>query len=79
MEDKRKEVDRLVQELFGAVQTSQGYFYVSDGETFATRAEFFERIRGRLDWGREAVAKMNAFLRKHGEAKPTTPPSTGKE
>jgi len=52
------EVRRLTDELFRLVEQSQGYFFVSDGEDFETKAEFFERIRGRLAWGRSAVAKM---------------------
>ena len=61
------EVDALVQELFQEVQCAQGYFFVSDGETFATKKEFFERIRGRLEHGRDAVFIMNRFLRRHRE------------
>lgn len=61
------EVDDLVQELFHAVQSAQGYFFVSDGETFPTKEEFFERIRGRLEHGRDAVHIMNRFLRKYHE------------
>ncbi len=64
---ERQEVEVLGEELFQKVQTSQGYFYVSDGETFATKAEFFERVRGRLQEGRKAVRLMAAFLRKYGD------------
>lgn len=67
---KEVEVERLADELFGAVQTNQGFFHVSDGETFPTKAQFFERIRGRLKHGSAACRKMQAFLRKHGEMKP---------
>ena len=65
--DDAKRVELLADDLFGTIQRSQGYFYVSDGETFETPAKFFERIRGRLKYGKEAVRLMEAFLRKHGE------------
>jgi hypothetical protein len=61
------EVRRLVDELFGEIQASQGYFHLSDGETFETLDAFFERIRNRLEAGRDAVFIMNRFLRKHRE------------
>jgi hypothetical protein len=62
-----KRVEVLADELFSAIQMSQGYFYVSDGETFESPAKFFERIRGRLKYGRQAVRLMEAFLRNHRE------------
>lgn len=68
--NERKRVDLLTDDLFRAVEESQGLFHVSDGETFHTGQEFFERVRGRLEWGKEAVRLMQAFLRKHGELKP---------
>jgi hypothetical protein len=67
MKTERDEVDALTDELFHAVQKEQGYAHVSDGETFATKAEFFRRIRGRLEWSRAATRRMRAFLKKHGE------------
>jgi hypothetical protein len=67
--DDRKRIELLTDDLFRSVQGAQGFFHVSDGETFATSQEFFERIRGRLGWGKEAVKRMEAFLRKHGELK----------
>lgn len=65
--DQRREVEALGAELFKIVETDQGHFFVSDGETFPTTAQFFERIRGRLEYGRRSVRKMAAFLRKYGE------------
>lgn len=65
--DETMLVHLLVDDLFRAVQTNQGCFHVSDGETFASKAKFFERVRGRLTHGKEACRKMEAFLRKHGE------------
>lgn len=65
--DERKQVSALTDELFKEIHGAQGYFYLSDGETFLTRAEFFARIRGRLRHGQEAVRIMQAFLRRHGE------------
>jgi hypothetical protein len=62
-----KTVDELVDELFRLVEPHQGYFHVSDGETFPTTEQLFGRLRGRLEHGRAAVKKMNAFLRKYGE------------
>jgi hypothetical protein len=63
----RKSVEKLVDELFTEIQAPQGYFHLSDGETFASLDEFFERIRKRLEAGRDAVWIMNRFLRKHHE------------
>lgn len=65
--DERAEVDGLVNELFHRVQKEQGYAHVSDGETFATKAEFFQRIRGRLEWSKAASRRMRAFLKKYDE------------
>jgi hypothetical protein len=65
--DETMEVARMAADLFRKVETHQGYFHVSDGEMFASKAKFFERIRGRLNHGRRAVHKMEAFLRKHGQ------------
>lgn len=65
--DEKMRVALLADDLFNAIQRDQGYFYVSDGETFASTAKFFNRIRGRLRHGRIAIRKMEAFLRKHGE------------
>lgn len=65
--DETMQVALLTDDLFKAVQEPQGLFYVSDGETFASRAKFFARIRGRLRWGKEAVRRMEVFLRKHGQ------------
>lgn len=65
--DETMEVCRLTDELFAKVQTDQGYFHMSDGETFASKAKFFARIRGRLTHGKDAVRKMEAFLKKHGQ------------
>lgn len=64
---ERDEVLKLTDELFRAVEASQGYFFVSDGEEFDTKAEFFERIRGRLEHGHAAVRVMTRFLNKYGE------------
>ena len=66
---EKKEVEELSDVLFCEIQEAQGFFYVSDGETFATRAELFERLRGRVAWGKKAVKIMENFLRKHGELK----------
>jgi len=66
MTDERDEVDKLAAELFRDVQKHQGYFFLGDGETFRTKAEFFNRVQGRLAHGLEACRKMQAFLRKHG-------------
>lgn len=65
--DERKEVAELTDELFRQIQGEQGFFYVSDGETFPTKAQFFERIRGRLAHGKEAVRIMQSFLKRHGQ------------
>ena len=65
--DETMAVALLVDDLFAKMQEPQGYFHVSDGETFASKAKFFARIRGRLKWGKEATKRMEAFLRKHGE------------
>lgn len=65
MTSERAEVEELADELFAAVQKAQGHAFVSDGETFATKKEFFERIRGRLEWSMAASRRMRVFLKKH--------------
>lgn len=77
MTTERDEVEALAGELFRAVEGPQGLFHLSDGETFATKAEFFARIRGRLSQGKTAVARMRIFLRKHGELQPRPPQRGG--
>lgn len=67
MASERDDVEALADELFGKIQTAQGMSYISDGEHFETKAQFFERLRGRLSWQREGVKIIAAFLRKHGE------------
>lgn len=64
---EKDEIAALANELFGAVQMEQGYAYVSDGEYFDNKADFFVRIRGRLEWSKAATRRMRAFLKKHGE------------
>ena len=63
--DESKEVDALVADLFAKVQKAQGFAFCSDGETFQTKAELFERIQGRLEWNREASKIMSRWLRKY--------------
>lgn len=60
-------VHRLVAELFAEIQGAQGHAFCSDGETFKSVPEFFARIRGRLEWNKEATRIMIAFLRKHDQ------------
>lgn len=67
MPRETKEVDELVDDLFRAVHVNQGYFHVSDGETFNTKREFFKRVKGRLAHGQLAVQRMKAFLKQHGQ------------
>lgn len=63
-----KSVSELSDELFRRVEQSQGFFFVSDdGGGGMTEEQFFERIRGRLAWGRRAVKDMRAFLAKYGQ------------
>lgn len=69
--DETMQVSLLVDDLFNKVQASQGFFHVSDGETFASSAKFFARIRGRLKHGKEAVRLMEGFLRKHEQLRGT--------
>jgi len=70
--DTPPEVQRLAAEIFSLMQMSQGYFFVSDGETFPTVEEFFERLRGRLAWGQRACRDMRAFLKKYDALAPRT-------
>lgn len=65
--DERKAVDALADELFQAVEEAQGYAFISDGETFRTTAEFFNRVQGRLAWSRLSVELIEKFLVKHGK------------
>lgn len=60
-------VDALVDELFQKIETAQGYAHMSDSEHFATKQEFFDRIRGRREHAIRAVDVYTTFLRKHGE------------
>ena len=64
----RPSVEKLSDEVFAKVQQAQGFFFISDdGGGGMDAAKFFERIRGRLAWGRKAVKEMDAFLRKYGQ------------
>ena len=65
--ERNADVEKLVDELFSAIQTAQGYSFCSDGETFNSVPDFFARIRGRLKWSEEATKIMRNFLRNHGQ------------
>lgn len=67
---RQSPVFKLADELFSEIERDQGYFFVSDGEHFATPELFFERVRGRLKHGKRAVMVMERFLKRHGELKP---------
>jgi hypothetical protein len=62
-----RRVEKLADELFESVQQSQGFSFVSDGEAHdgMTEEQFFERVRGRLQWSHESVRLMRNFLRKY--------------
>jgi len=63
-----KTVDQLCDELFLAVEHSQGFAFISDAEgATMTRAQFFERIRGRLAWTEKSAKIIRNFLFKYGE------------
>lgn len=66
---KLTRVERLAAELFKAVESAQGFAYVSDGEAHAgtVESEFFRRTRGRLEWSKEVTLKLREFLKKHGQ------------
>lgn len=65
-ERKADEVRRLADELFRAVEKSQGFAFISDGEGAGmTKQQFFERIRGRLDWSHKATEEIKKFLKKY--------------
>lgn len=67
-ERKADEVRRLADELFQAVEKAQGFAFISDGEGAGmTKKEFFERIRGRLDWSHKATDEIKKFLKKYGQ------------
>lgn len=68
-DDESAEVDLLTDELFTEIQRAQGFAFFSDGETFRTKAEFFERVRGRLEWQKRGLVIMTRFLKRHGELK----------
>lgn len=62
------EVLGLADELFHLVQTSQGMGFISDGEGAGmSRDQFFNRIRGRLEWEKKSVKLITRFLKKHKE------------
>lgn len=58
-------VAELTNELFAEIERSQGFAFVSDGETFPTVEQFFERQRGRMMHAEEAVRVFKKFLRKY--------------
>ena len=62
--------EALCNELFCAVQTSQGFAFISDGMGAMTKKEFFSNVRHSLRHNRIASRKIYAFLKKHGELKP---------
>lgn len=64
---EREKVHELADELFAAIERSQGFAHVSDGETFPTVEAFFERIRGRLEHQRKGARIMADFLRRHNQ------------
>lgn len=64
---EQDEVHKLADELFREVELEQGRAFVSDGETFGTKVEFFQRVRGRYEWSKAASRRILAFLKKHGE------------
>jgi hypothetical protein len=64
----RPAVPELLDELFSAVQEAQGHGFISDGEAYGlTHQQFFDQIRSRLDWNKEAIKIIKKFLRKYGE------------
>jgi hypothetical protein len=66
---EQRKIERLAAQLFRMVEKSQGYFYVSDGETAKTVDALFAKVRMRLQHGEEAVSQMKTFLALHGELK----------
>ena len=72
--NRNDELGALTSELFGKIESAQGYAYFSDGSSAHTREEFFDRIRGRRDWALEVVAIYTKFLKRHGEYQAHTKP-----
>lgn len=72
-ETRERSVAELADELFSKIERAQGMAFVSDGEHFPTVEQFFERVRGRLDWQRRSVRVMADFLRKYDELRTPTP------
>lgn len=65
--NEREEVAKLTDELFRRVEKEQGLAYISDGETFENKADFFHRIRGRFEWSKAASRRIRKFLKDHNE------------
>jgi len=71
-EKKRQEttVDELNDELFLAVETSQGKSYISDGMGCLPREAFFDGVRQSLWYTLATAQAMKKFLVKYGEEEP---------
>lgn len=65
---EKASLEDLADELFLAVEKSQGYAFISDGEAaLGTKERFFERQRGRLWYALAAAQKISQFLKKYDE------------
>jgi hypothetical protein len=68
MPSKDDSVERLSDELFILVEKAQGFAFISDSEGAGmTQAQFFERVRGRLNWSEKSCELIRKFLKKYGE------------
>lgn len=57
--------ESLAHELFGVIETEQGFAHISDGITVLTRDEILGIARASLKHHRKCVLLLEDFLRKH--------------
>ena len=53
---------QLAHRLFGAVETAQGYAFISDGIEVLSRAEILDLARASLKWTRVVAKTLEQFL-----------------
>ena len=63
----RLQVEKLNEELFLAVQASQGFAFISDGIGAKTPEEFFTMVRNARDHTTKSFQIIESFLAKHGQ------------
>lgn len=66
-------VERLADELFRQVEEAQGHAFISDAEGAGMdEQQFFDRVRGRLDWTEKSATLIRDFLVKNAPMRPAS-------